>query len=540
MAIPKTLFIASPSGFDPGYTFTRAGSAFQINSDGVLESVSTDLLRIDHLDLDDDGIRETQAFKLEEESTNLITRSDEFDDADWTLNNVTVEANTGEAADASTGADLVVPSTLTNTHNVGQTLGVTDSVDHALTVYASPGGYDFVSLRVLGNGTANAARAHFELTSSGAVVDSDVLGSGTLTATRIDRLRDGIYRCTLIGQISTSTALDADFFVAETSSQMATSWAGAGSSGGLGVFMWGAQLEDDRSAATSLMLSSAAALTRNDDTLFFEFTTPPQEMTVYVKFVEQGTVLLAASERVFHIGAATNSVDPRLTCIVSGGFYAIFHDNGITIPSATLAIAPSVGDTVELRIVLNSDGSVTIGQSINGGAETTASDATKAMLGSAWADTRFYLNSGGTTQQGVNSFIAVKVDSGVKTLTDMRSLNPFFGVLTSAIPVAQDSVDGDRQEIGDRDRTFDGTLRETIRSRVSGWSGTTVPLTQADKNEVQELLESSTQPQTGFGEMIAGSTGDFPNVFTTVTSIAPVQSGTARRYVLAFDVQESS
>lgn len=539
MAIPKTLFIASPSGFDPGYTFTRPGSAFQINGDGVLELVSTDLLRIDNLDLDGDGVRETPAFKLEEDSTNLITRADEFDHADWTATNVTVEADTGEAADASTDADLVVPSTLANVHKISQTLGVTASVDHALTVYASPGGYDFLSLQVLGNGTANAARAHFELTSSGAVVDSATLGAGTLTRTDIDRLRDGVYRCTLVGQISTSTALDADYYVAETSSQMVTSWAGAGSSGGLGVRLWGAQLEDDRSVETSLMLSSAAAATRSDDTLFSDFTAPPQEMTVYVKFVERGTIDIA-NARVFEIGSAASG-DPRFGVNrQSGGFYQLFHDNGTTVPTAVLAAAPSVGDTVELRAVLNADGSVLLGQSINGGTETTASGSPAATLQAAWADTRLYINSAGTSNQGVNAFAAIKVSAGIKTLAEMRSLNPFFGVLTSAIPVAQDSVDSNRQEIGDRSRTFDGTMRETIRSRVSGWSGTTTPLTQADKNEVQSLLESSTQPQTSFGEMVAGSTGDFPNVFTSVTEITPIQSGTARRYVLGFSAEESS
>lgn len=538
MAITKTLFIASPTGFATGYTFTRAGVAYEIDSDGVLQEKTTDILRIDFLDLDGDGIRETPAFSLEAASTNLFTHADAFDDGDWTKNNVTVEADSGEAADGSTTADLIVPSTLANTHNVGQTLGVTDSVDHTLTIYASPGGLNFLSLQLLGNGTANAARAHFELTSSGAVVDSETVGTGTLTRTDIELLRSGVYRCTLVGQISTSTALDADFFVAETSDQMAATWAGGGSSAGLGVRLWGAQVEDDQGFATSLMLSSAAAATRSADTLFFNFTAPPQEMTVYVKFVERGSLGINNARLVAFGSAAAG--DPRFFISEVGDKWSVGHDIGATVSAATLATAASVGDAVEIRAVLNADGSVLIGQSLNSGTEETATDATTQTLQSAWADTRLYINSAGTVVRGVNAFAAIKVARGTKTLAEMRSLSPFFGLLTSHIPVAQDSVDGNRQEIGDRSRTFDGTLRETIRNRVSGWSGNTIPMTLADKNEVQALLESSTQPQGSFGDMVAGSTGDFPNVFTSVTSVTPIQSGNERRYVVAFTAEASS
>lgn len=539
MALTKTLFIASPSGFDPNYTFTRTGSAFEIDEDGVLQSKSTDLLRIDYVDLDGDGERETPTFALEDASTNVLIRVDEFDNAAWTKTNMSVEPDAGLAADGSTTADLIVPSTVLNVHSVSQTQDVTASVDHALSVYAAPSGYDFVTLQLLANSSVSLAQAHFELTSSGAVVDSGTLGAGVLTRTEIERLRDGQYRCTLVGQISTSTSADAVYFVAETSSQMAASWAGGGSSAGLGIRMWGAQLEDDRDATTSLMLSSASAATRNADTLFFDYTPAPQEMTVYVKFVERGTIDISAGG-IFHIGAADANDDPRLLVFEQSGFYGLRHDNGTVSVARAMSDAPSVGDTVELMLTLGGDGDTQLSQSINSAAVTASAVTGPIALQSAWADTRLYIGSLGVSNQGINEFIDIKIAAGTKTLAEMRSLNPFFGLIDSSIPVAQDTIDNNRQEIGDRGRTFDGTMRETIRSRVSGWSGDTVPLTRSDKNSVQSLLESSTQPQGAFGEMVAGSTGDYPNVYTSIASINPIQSGTERRYVVSFNVEESS
>ncbi len=539
MALDKLLFAAKPDGHG-SYTFTRSSSASAIDRDGVLQAISTDLLRVEYLDLDGDFVRETPAFLLEAASTNLFTRAGEFDNGDWVKTNMSVVADNGLAADLSTAADLVVPSTLANVHHVQQqNFDVTASVDHTISVYASPAGYNFISLRLLANSTTSFAQAHFALTSSGDVVDTGISNAGILTRTAIDRLRSGQYRCTVVGQISTSTSLDAQIFVSETSSQMSGTFIGSGSSVGLGVELWGAQLEENQGFATSIMESSAAAVARADDTLFFPFTPKPQEMTVYVKFVEGGTKDIT-NGGLIHIGGVSAGANPRLNLEAVGGVYLARHDNGTANRTSIAAAAPAIGDGVELRLVLHSDGSVTLGQSIEGGTEAVAARSAATPLGVSWNDTRLYINSRGSGAQGFSSIIAVKLVVGVKTMAEMRSLDPFFSVGGITVPVVQDGASADRQEVGDRSRTFDGTLRETIRSRVNVWDAETVPMARQDAEDVQAVLESSTQPQTSFGDMVAGSTGDFPLVFTRLTAKTPVQSGNERRYVFAFTAEESS
>lgn len=196
----------------------------------------------------------------------------------------------------------------------------------------------------------------------------------------------------------------------------------AGTTGG-DMFISEIQVEDVTS--TGLFASShaptvSAAVTRAAETLSFPFLPVPQEMTVYVKFIERGTILLTTDTRIMHIGSIAAGGDPRFAIDVNSGNYRVFHDNGITIPAATLAVAPSAGDTVELRAILHSDGHVTIGQCINGAGETTATDTTMATLGAAWAGQLLHLNSVGTSNVGFGFFEQTKISTRVLTLTQCR------------------------------------------------------------------------------------------------------------------------
>ena len=524
----------------PSYTFTRSSSAYQIDSDGVLRLKSTDLLRLDYLDLDNDGERETPSIVAELASTNKFTRSIEFSHADWVKSNSTANANQGAAPDLSTQADLFMPTTANGTHTLAQTVSLTASTDHAMSIYASPAGYNFLSLQLINSSGNYSAGAHFELTSSGAVVDSTSAGSGVHRRSHIERIRPGVYRATLVASISTSTTANAYIYVAQTSSQLYASWAGAGTSGGLGVLLWGAQLEEAMPAETSFIATSAATLGRAAETLYVPFPFTPREMTVYVKFIERGTIFLDTAGAIWSIGDASGNA-PVLWIDPTGGFYRVAYANGVTSNTATLAAAPVVGDTVEIRVTLRADGSCTIGQSINGGAEVTASFGTSIGLAATWSAERLYIGSVGTTaERGIGRFLDVKATEGDQDMTYMRSLAPFFVIDGIAIPVAEGSVREDRVEIGDRERTFDGSLRETIRSRVGIWSGETVPISAGDRVRVLDALESSTQPQTTYGPMCVTSTGKLPTVHTRVTGEALIQSSTERRYVLNFVAEQSS
>lgn len=174
------------------------------------------------------------------------------------------------------------------------------------------------------------------------------------------------------------------------------------------------------SAPTSYMPTVAAVDTRTKDQLSFAFTARPQAMTFYVRFVEGGTVTMAANTKVIHVGAS-GATNPFLAIETSGSFYRVRRTNGLgTAVTSTLAAAPSVGQLVELRAVLNADGSVQIGQSIAGAAETTGAASSALALDQAWSGQLLWVNSVGTASVGIIAVRNIETMAGARTLQEMR------------------------------------------------------------------------------------------------------------------------
>src|ERR1051326_188323 len=68
-------------------TFSRADAstcATAIGLDGLIRTAAANVPRIEWVDLDGDGIRETPGILLEGSRTNLALRSQELDNAAWT------------------------------------------------------------------------------------------------------------------------------------------------------------------------------------------------------------------------------------------------------------------------------------------------------------------------------------------------------------------------------------------------------------------------------------------------------------------------
>jgi hypothetical protein len=354
----------------------------------------------------------TPTLLLEGAGTN--EEEDSEDSASWTNGNSNDTVNDAVAPDGTATADLLYDDdTAASNHLIysDPSGSFTASVDSCISVYLKSDGRDWAAIGWRDKTGAATKLAYFDL-STGAV------GTSTTNDEGIVDVGGGWYRCWIAAPNNTgATAPRWYVYLAEADADILYD---GNSASGLGIHMWGVQVEDNQSYPSSYLKTSAGTASRTADSFYFDWPHPPQAMTVYAKWVERGT--LASSGKVLHVGSATAATDPRLVIESTGTFYWIRHDNGASTSTATLGVAPSIGDTVEIAGQLNADGSVAIYQSINGAAATTASDATVATPGPTWADTRLYLNSAGTSSIGNAEFIELKVLPGVHSMGTCRAI----------------------------------------------------------------------------------------------------------------------
>jgi len=157
-----------------------------------------------------------------------------------------------------------------------------------------------------------------------------------------------------------------------------------------------------------------------NDTLYHEYFAYQQALTLYVEFVENGTLGIA-SAAVIYLGNAGNT-GARLWIDATGTFYRVRYHNGTTEVTSTLGTGPTTGQRVRLRATLASTGAVQIHQSINGAAETSASaSGTNAIPSNAtWSANQLYFNSTGDTNKGANLFVRVRLHHGTWTAAQMQ------------------------------------------------------------------------------------------------------------------------
>ena len=265
----STLAYNSQNGnFKPlPFTFDRSTSATRVNKDGLIEVVSNNEPRIDFKD-DASG-----ALLLEPSRSNLITYSEDFNNASWTTYQATISSNSITSPDGNVTADKLIDSTSNDIH--ANYKGFTISTESTLSYFVKSAEYSLVSIANLSDG----GEAVFNL-STGTVVST----SSTWKNSTIIALTNGWFKISATTNgVSGAKAIG----IKLVNNSGALSFAGTGTSG---VYLWGAQLEQG-SYATSYIPTQGSIGTRVAESC--EQTTPSgiigqTEGSVYV----EGTAIL--------------------------------------------------------------------------------------------------------------------------------------------------------------------------------------------------------------------------------------------------------
>jgi hypothetical protein len=242
-------------------TFSRAGAlpsfnATRVNSDGLIEEVLSNVPRLDY---SDGGC---PSLLIEPQSTNLLLRSEEFNDAYWTKTNTTITTNSIISPDGNLTADKLVENTSNSSHTVhNASVSIIASTDYTFTCFAKKDERDSISFQIFFFGSNTGYNVIVNLNDgSFTTIDTGDLTSLNKRA-EVVYFSNGWYKIT----VGLKTSITSTFARITTSirSGGSSTYLGDGTSG---LYLWGAQLEA-LPYATSYIPTVASTVTRVAETV---------------------------------------------------------------------------------------------------------------------------------------------------------------------------------------------------------------------------------------------------------------------------------
>ena len=173
---------------------------------------------------------------------NLLTYSEEFNNAAWSNINAIITANTTVSPDGTNTADTITEAATASQHGVSRVVTTTANTSYATSVYAKANGRRYLSIAT---GSANGVVATFDLQAGVISAAAVVLGTGWINpSATITSAGNGWYRCTVVG---TDTVGSGRTFAYTLNNAATNPASGSGQTytgdGTSGIFLWGAQLE---------------------------------------------------------------------------------------------------------------------------------------------------------------------------------------------------------------------------------------------------------------------------------------------------------
>jgi hypothetical protein len=219
-------------------TFTRAGSATFVDSNGVLQSAVT----------------------------NLLLRSEEFGTT-WTPTGASVSSNVIAAPNGSLTADALIEDSSTGDHRINQASLSVSSGFCTYSIYVKANTRSRVAIQFDGtvNSVPSSALVNVDL-STGTTSGLTATGNITSPSSSISALLDGWYRVSVTASLSAATTgLSARLFLLQNTG--GTSYTGNGTGS---VYLWGAQLEQSSTVGdyvpTTSTINSAPRFDHNPTT----------------------------------------------------------------------------------------------------------------------------------------------------------------------------------------------------------------------------------------------------------------------------------
>jgi hypothetical protein len=204
------------------------------SADATIDNISVKEIPGNHAVAPTDAARPTYGIEPKTGRRNLLTYTEQFENAVWTTSGSTISVNAAVAPDGMTTADKLVEDTANSQHAVVVASGSRPTIavgNHTHTVYVKADGRTAATL--YNNGTSGGAGASFSLTS----VTVTQTGGTQYVSSAITAVGNDWYRLSLTFLSVGGTAALTVYIGSAFSGEIYT---GNGTSG---ILIWGAQLE---------------------------------------------------------------------------------------------------------------------------------------------------------------------------------------------------------------------------------------------------------------------------------------------------------
>jgi hypothetical protein len=244
-------------------TFTgRTSTGTFIGSNGLIQTASSGVARFQYNPL---NLSVAPFLLLEAAATNLLTYSEQFDNAAWTKTGLNTTGtpswvNVAVAPDGTTTSDKLIATTANSTHRTYQAVSKAAAAQTlTFSCYVKAAGYGFALLRMFDSTETDSASCAVNLT-TGEILTA-VSGFTGVSGSAVN-VGNSWWRVSVTATTDAETTVQPAVFIQTSLSTSASGFTGNDSDG---LFVWGAQLEAN-SFATSYMPTVATTFTRSADT----------------------------------------------------------------------------------------------------------------------------------------------------------------------------------------------------------------------------------------------------------------------------------
>lgn len=371
------LDFANVGALDPRVTFTRSSSATYTNSLGLIATAATNVARFDY----DPVTLAARGLLVEEQRTNLLLYSQEFDNAYWAKALSSITANATTSPDGTVNADQSTIDNTTGFHDAAIVqVSVTSGTVYTVSLFAKKS-VGIESFYFYTDAPSAASIAKFNLNNGAYIGNASGNGYAAFSSYSSQSFGNGWYRFTATFTASaTASNRYVVFGMSTNTNDNVTPLAGNGTDN---FYLWGAQLEAG-SFATSYIPTVASTVTRSADVASVNTVSPwynSSESTLFAEFDISGpSGAFGGYVAQLAVTALSNNGILIYNNSVGLGTSAYIDASGVSLGVNTANVPAKIA----LAYNGSSNGAVRNGGSVSSVGTTVSGAATRLSLGSEY------------------------------------------------------------------------------------------------------------------------------------------------------------